>query len=158
MKTCSQCGWQNADTVMNCEKCGADVSAVIPQAAPAYPPPPPAYPAQPAYAPYPPAGAPAAMPNTGKGKAIAAIIIGVFSGWIALILGIISMVNGSNATNLWAAGQFAMAEQKAKSANTLATVGLVIGVVCLVIGIIAIIAIAVAAANSGFNYSYRYSY
>ena len=79
---------------------------------------------------------PAAPPHTGKGRAIAAIAMGIFGGWIGLIFGIVALVYGFHAMTLWTAGRYALAEAKAKSARTLATIGLAISATLIALVII----------------------
>jgi hypothetical protein len=116
MKVCAQCQNQNQDDASQCAKCGANLSATaqVPDA-----PPMPQHQAVPMQQ----FGA-GPLPSTGKGMAITAIILGVLSSVIPLILGIIALVYGHEAKKRWATGEYAAAQEKAKTAKLLAKIGM----------------------------------
>ena len=122
MKTCLQCGCQSADGAAVCKTCGVSFSAVSQHYQPD-------------------ATVSVFPPDTGKGRAIAAIVLGIFSGLVGGVLGIIALVEGSGATALWARGPYALAEQEAKSVRTLASIGLGIAIAVIVVMLVLVIII-----------------
>ena len=118
MKICSQCGVQNDDAANNCANCGAPLLAPGPAPAPAPAP---------------------AQPQSGKGLAIAGMILGIcglvipYGGLVCAIVGLILSI-------------LAMKKiPKGFDGHGMALAGLICSIIGLVASIIIFIACAVAA-------------
>jgi len=98
--------------------------------------------------------------------ALSTVSCGCFPGGgiVSLILSIIALVNGNAVNNLWAQGQYDLAQKKADSAKKLTNLALianiVIGVICIILIIILCIALemGVFANLQDLEYTNTYTY
>lgn len=177
MKTCSNCGSQNDDAAATCANCGQPLQAAPAEPAPPPPaepmaaapppmeppPPPPPAPEPQAYAPPPaaaappppaaPAPPPAAAPTGAKPSNYLAFSI-FTTICCCLPVGVAAIVFAAQVNSKWTAGDYAGAEQSAKTAKMLAWIAFGVGIVVNLGSLVLNLLPVIMAATSGGSSSY----